>query len=63
MASDASGALGVAVASRFFAVGALCPYGRSDVGALATQALVNPLLAAPALLGILPDELEKIQFW
>ena len=36
------GALGVAVASRFFAVGALCPYARSGAGALATQALVNP---------------------
>ena len=43
------GSLGVAVASRFFAVGALCPHGRSGVGALATQALVNPLYAAPAL--------------
>jgi uncharacterized Ntn-hydrolase superfamily protein len=43
VARDRSGALGVAVASRFFAVGALCPHGRSGVGALATQALVNPL--------------------
>jgi uncharacterized Ntn-hydrolase superfamily protein len=42
VARDAHGALGVAVASRFFAVGALCPYARSEVGALATQALVNP---------------------
>ena len=42
VARDRSGAFGVAVASRFFAVGALCPYARSDVGALATQALVNP---------------------
>ena len=31
------------VASRFFAVGALCPYALSGVGALSTQALVNPL--------------------
>ena len=46
---DASGNLGVAIASRFFAVGALCPYARSGVGALATQALVNPLYARPAL--------------
>ena len=52
IARDASGALGVAVASRFFAVGALCPHGRSGVGALATQALVNPLYAAPALDGM-----------
>ena len=42
VARDSSGAFGVAVASRFFAVGALCPYARSGVGALATQALVNP---------------------
>ncbi|HEX6793749.1 MAG TPA: DUF1028 domain-containing protein [Casimicrobiaceae bacterium] len=42
VARDRSGAFGVAVASRFFAVGALCPHARSNVGALATQALVNP---------------------
>ena len=42
VARDRGGAFGVAVASRFFAVGALCPYARSNVGALATQALVNP---------------------
>jgi uncharacterized Ntn-hydrolase superfamily protein len=42
VARDASGALGVIVASRFFAVGALCPYAHSGVGALSTQALVNP---------------------
>ena len=42
VARDDSGALGVAVASRFFAVGALCAHARSGVGALATQALVNP---------------------
>ena len=52
VARDASGAFGVAVASKFFAVGALCPYAQSYVGALATQALVNPLLAAPALAGM-----------
>lgn len=42
VARDADGAFGVAVASRFFAVGALCPYARSGVGAISTQALVNP---------------------
>ena len=52
IARDASGAFGVAVASRFFAVGALCPYARSGVGAVATQALVNPLYAGPALDGM-----------
>jgi len=43
VARDADGSVGVAVASRFFAVGALCPHARGRVGALATQALVNPL--------------------
>ena len=42
VARDASGAFGVAVASRFFAVGMLCAHARSGVGAVATQALVNP---------------------
>ncbi|HSQ82738.1 MAG TPA: DUF1028 domain-containing protein [Casimicrobiaceae bacterium] len=36
------GAFGVAVASRFFAVGALCPHAKSGTGALSTQALMNP---------------------
>jgi len=49
VARDASGAFGVAVASRFFAVGAMCPHARSGVGALSTQALVNPLYARPGL--------------
>jgi uncharacterized Ntn-hydrolase superfamily protein len=60
IARDASGALGVAVASRFFAVGALCPHARSGVGALSTQALCNPLYAPAALeqmaLGIDPRD-------
>src|SRR5471030_1615601 len=38
----ASGAFGVAVTTKFFAVGALCPYVMSGIGALSTQALVNP---------------------
>ncbi|GGG39043.1 pilus assembly protein [Caldovatus sediminis] len=41
----AAGAIGVAVATRFFAVGALCPRAEGGVGALATQALVNPIYA------------------
>jgi uncharacterized Ntn-hydrolase superfamily protein len=52
VARSAQGELGVAIASKFFAVGALCPHAQSGVGALATQALVNPLLAAPALQGM-----------
>jgi uncharacterized Ntn-hydrolase superfamily protein len=38
----ATGAFGVAVTTKFFAVGAICPFAQGDVGALATQALVNP---------------------
>jgi uncharacterized Ntn-hydrolase superfamily protein len=49
IARDASGAFGVAIASRFFAVGALCPHLRSGVGAVSTQALVNPLYGPAAL--------------
>ena len=42
VARDSGGAFGIAVASRFFAVGALCPYVTSGAGAVCTQALVNP---------------------
>lgn len=38
----ATGDLGVAVASKFLAVGALVPFARSGVGAVATQSYVNP---------------------
>ena len=40
-----TGAFGAAVATRFFAVGALCIHVEGHVGALATQALVNPMYA------------------
>src|SRR5271154_4609112 len=39
----ATGEFGVAVATRFFAVGSLCPHGDGRLGVLATQALINPL--------------------
>jgi uncharacterized Ntn-hydrolase superfamily protein len=45
----ASGALGAAVASRFFAVGGLCIHAEGGVAALATQALVNPMIAVHAM--------------
>lgn len=41
----ATGALGVAVATRNFAVGMLCPWTEGGVGAAASQALANPLIA------------------
>lgn len=37
-----TGDLGVAVASKFLAVGALVPFARAGVGAVATQSYVNP---------------------
>jgi uncharacterized Ntn-hydrolase superfamily protein len=43
---EPTGALGVAVASKFFAVGAYCPYMRAGTGAVSTQSLVNPLLGS-----------------
>lgn len=49
VARDPSGAFGVAVASKFFAVGALCPAVRARRGALCTQALMNPLHARDGL--------------
>src|SRR5512141_2299417 len=61
VARDASGALGVAVASKFFAVGALCPAVRAGKGALSTQALINPLYARDGLAyldaGLAPEEI------
>jgi uncharacterized Ntn-hydrolase superfamily protein len=42
VARGPEGEFGIAIASRFFAVGMLCPHTRRAVGAVATQALVNP---------------------
>jgi uncharacterized Ntn-hydrolase superfamily protein len=39
---ELTGHFGIAVATRFFAVGARVPHIAPDVGAIATQALVNP---------------------
>ena len=38
---SATGELGVAVASRFFAVGSVVPWAQADVGAVATQSFAN----------------------
>ncbi len=40
-ADPAAGEVGVAVASRFFAVGTVVPHAQADVGAVATQASAN----------------------
>ena len=39
---EATGRIGIAVATRFFAVGAMVPHVRTGVGAVATQAFINP---------------------
>jgi uncharacterized Ntn-hydrolase superfamily protein len=45
----ATGALGAAVATRFFAVGALAIHVEGGVAALATQALINPMYTSAGL--------------
>jgi uncharacterized Ntn-hydrolase superfamily protein len=54
VARGPGGEFGIAIASRFFAVGMLCAHARSGVGAVATQALVNPHYGPKGL-----DFLEK----
>jgi uncharacterized Ntn-hydrolase superfamily protein len=44
-----AGALGAAVATRFFAVGALAIHVEGGVGVLATQALINPMYAVDGM--------------
>jgi uncharacterized Ntn-hydrolase superfamily protein len=39
---DSTGQIGIAVATRFFAVGARVPHIAAGIGGIATQALVNP---------------------
>jgi uncharacterized Ntn-hydrolase superfamily protein len=61
VARDAqSGMLGIAVTTKFFGVGSLCPFARAGVGAVATQALVNPTYGPRGLdllaRGLSPDE-------
>jgi uncharacterized Ntn-hydrolase superfamily protein len=57
LARDGQGRFGVAIASRFFAVGALCVHTRAGVGAIATQALVNPMYGSQGL-ALLQDGLS-----
>ena len=44
-----TGQFGIAVATRFFAVGALVPHIKSRIGAMATQALINPFYGTEGL--------------
>src|SRR5215510_3098228 len=45
----ASGRVGIIVATRFFAVGAMVPHLKTGVGAVATQAFINPLYGPQGL--------------
>jgi uncharacterized Ntn-hydrolase superfamily protein len=49
---ERTGRVGIIVASRFFAVGAMVPHLQTGTGAIATQALINPLYG-PLGLGLL----------
>src|SRR4029077_16093725 len=44
-----TGQFGIAVATRFFAVGALAPFVKSRTGAIATQALINSFYGTEGL--------------
>jgi uncharacterized Ntn-hydrolase superfamily protein len=59
----ATGALGAAVATRFFAVGALAIHVEGGVAALATQALINPMYAVHGMpllrAGEVPDSVVE----
>jgi uncharacterized Ntn-hydrolase superfamily protein len=44
-----TGFFGIAVASRFFAVGSIVPHIQPGIGAVATQAFVNPLYGSDGL--------------
>jgi uncharacterized Ntn-hydrolase superfamily protein len=46
---EATGEIGIAVATKFFAVGARVPFIEVGAGALATQALMNPLYGRAGL--------------
>ncbi len=46
---SATGALGVAVTTKFFGVGGICPFVESGVGAVATQAFINPTIGPRGL--------------
>src|SRR6266849_8402738 len=45
----ASGAFGVAVTTKAFAMGARCPHAMSGVGAIATQSFTNPMFGTRGL--------------
>jgi uncharacterized Ntn-hydrolase superfamily protein len=61
IARDAqTGKFGIAVATRFFAVGALVPYTEAAAGAIASQALINPFFGVNGL-KFLHDGLSAVE--
>ncbi len=63
-ADPEAGEVGVAVASRFFAVGTIVPHARADVGTVATQANANTTFGPRGIellaRGLTPDETVKV---
>lgn len=63
-ADPGAGEVGVAVASRFFAVGTVVPHARAGVGAVATQANANTTFGPRGLdllvRGLTPEETVKV---
>jgi uncharacterized Ntn-hydrolase superfamily protein len=65
VARDASaGEIGVAVASRFFAVGHVVPWAKARIGAVATQSFMNTSFGWRGLelleMGLTPEEIVKV---
>ncbi|GAA1461873.1 DUF1028 domain-containing protein [Nocardiopsis exhalans] len=56
----ATGVCGVAISSRMVAIGSLCVFAHAQAGAVATQALINPLLGADALELLRSDPAEDV---
>lgn len=63
-ADPEAGEVGVAVASRFFAVGTVVPFAKAGVGAVATQSFANTTYGPRGLelleRGVAPDEVVRV---
>jgi uncharacterized Ntn-hydrolase superfamily protein len=63
-ADPEAGEVGVAVASRFFAVGSVVPFAKAGVGAVATQSFANTTYGPRGLdlleRGVLPEEVVRV---
>src|SRR5262245_2990823 len=63
-ADPEAGEVGVAVASRFFAVGSVVPFAKAGVGAVATQSFANTTYGPRGLelleLGAAPEDVVRV---